>query len=853
MSSQEGKPKGYLAKYGAKVLKNGYQIIPIRRGTKAPPFDDWSKLRADAKQLRAWLDGTAMVKVSGAQKSYDGSRDGLGILTAKNPAADIDVRDDELAQAMQDYIELSYGTAPVRVGFFPKRLLLFRTDTPFRKVQSAGWIDPFSSETDDKGQPLVNKVEILGQGQQFVAYAKHPDTGQPYEWIGVAQPAVNPSDSLPELTEAGAQAICDEFDRMALAAGWTRKASRAVALRSSSGGEIDADDPFAEDSQLVEIEDEELERKLMLVPNPDDHDVWFQVGMALYHQYGGDDRGLELWHQWSVQAHNYDSDALDARWVSFDIEGKGRAPLTARVILKWAKTAEAELVAETLEEVRADLQLAGDLSNLKLVCDRIKHIEFDPLVRTQLTGIVKDRFKAITGQTLTMTVARDMVRYENQERKLSPKWLEGFVYSQFEEVFYSVGDRISLSTKSFNDTFGRKLLTAQEKLEGKSVPEQPPSMVALNLYEIPVVHSRRYMPGEDDLFWMNGIRYVNTYDGRNVPELPEKWTKTDRRNVNLIISHFEHLFSVEKDREVLIDAIAFIVQNPGKRLSWAILMQGTQGDGKTFFFLMFAALLALENVTTIGAQAVEEKFTPWAEGSQVCFVEEIKLHGHSRYDVLNRLKPLITNWMAPIRRMNLDTYMVVNTVSYFLATNFKDALPLDDQDNRYFILFSRFQTKRDLDAFKTKNPTYYTDLHTALAQSAGALRKWFMAREISPTFRHDDRAPDSSAKYEMVDLGKSDEQEGIDEVLAESPRMDLTTVLLSATALGDALSERGYEAPYGQALAKLLLGRGFTRLGRVKIKGEKHTFWSQRPEKFRVGDKGDINGDAVRTWIEEEL
>jgi 3-methyladenine DNA glycosylase/8-oxoguanine DNA glycosylase len=851
--SDEVKPKGYLAKYGERLIRKGYRIVPIRRGTKMPPFDKWSQLNVDQKLLQSYLDGTATVTVDKRDRLYDGSRDGVGILTADTPLVDIDVKNDEISQQMRAFVELMYGDAPVRVGMAPKQGLLFRAETPFTKVQSSFWIDPWSGEVDDAGKPIRHKVEILGSGQQFVAYAKHPDTGRPYEWVTAAQPAITPASELPVLTQADAEAIVAEFERIAEAAGWERQKGASRSLALPTRGQIDTDDVFAEDAQIADIAEEELERLLMLVPGADEYDVWFQVGMALYHQYEGGPRGLELWHQFSAQAHNYDSDALDEKWPTFNIESKGRAPVTARLIIKLGKSVEQEVAKETLEEIKADLAIATDLANLKSVCGRIKQVDFEPMVRIHLVGLVQGRFKAITNQQLPVGTARDMTRFESLERKACPKWLEGFIYCEADESFYSITERRTLTTTAFNQSFGRKLLTPQEKLEGKSAPEQSPSQVALNLYEIPIVHDRRYFPGEDELFWLNGIKYVNTYDGRNVPEIPEKLTKRDRHNVEIVVAHFEHLFAAEKDREVLIDAIAFLVQNPGRRLNWAILAQGTEGDGKTFFFRLFTSMLALENVMTVGAQAVEEKYTSWAEGAQLCFIEEIRLHGHNRYDVLNRLKPLITNSMVPIRRMQTDTYMVPNMTTYFLATNYKDALPLNDNDSRYFVLFSRYQTKEKLAAFKAANPKYYDELHDALAESPGAVRKWFLEREIAPSFKPDDRAPESVAKAEMIRLSKSDEQEGLEKVLAESPRMDMSRQLLNVTDLADELEERGFEAPYGKSMSKLLLDSGFTKLGKVWIKEKSCLFWSQEPSRFMNADGKSMNTAAIRQWIDESL
>lgn len=96
------------------------------------------------------------------------------------------------------------------------------------------------------------------------------------------------------------------------------------------------DDPFAEVESKVDLPIDEIRKHLMMIPGAEDHDRWFQIGMALYHQFDGNDDGLALWHEWSEKADNYDSKALDKRYKTFGIEGKKRAPITARLIVKLA-------------------------------------------------------------------------------------------------------------------------------------------------------------------------------------------------------------------------------------------------------------------------------------------------------------------------------------------------------------------------------------------------------------------------------------------------------------------------------------------------------------------------------------
>ncbi len=857
--SDQAKPRGFLEKYGARLIRNGYEIIPIRRGSKAPPFDGWSYVRADADELEMWLSGrfrerTKKGDLTGKIIQMPAlAKAGVGILSRVTSAADLDIRDEKMALAMEDFVTTNFGFAPVRIGMAPKRLLLFRATAAFSKVQSQFWIDPFCEGED--GKPIKHKVEILGAGQQFVAYAIHPDTGKRYEWISKQSPVTTKAKDLPELSEDDAQQIVAEFERLAQEAGWEKvKGGNALSRRALSSstavGVVDHDDVFASDKARTDIDDAELRRKLLLVPGVDDYETWLQIGMALFHQYEGGPEGLELWHEWSCTSDAYKTEALDNRWETFDISEKGRTPVTARLIIKLAKEAEEQIAVETFREIQQELTSADSLDALRKVCDKVKHIEFDVFHRAQIVGLVQKRFKEIARSNLTISVARDMVRYEQPETREAPHWLEGFVYVGREKQFYSLKKHYGIDVEAFNASYNRFMLTKRDVLEGKAMPDVQASHFALNSIQIPVVQGTMYMPGEEDVFWVNSIPYVNTYTAANVPEIPEKLTRAEREAIATVEHHFSHLFEDAKGRRFLMDSMAFLVQNPGKRLNWGTMLQGTEKDGKTFFAGLLAACIGSENVVNLFSSSLEEKYTSWAEGCQVAFFEEIKLHGHNRYDVLNKVKPLLTNPFVSIRKMNTNVYQAINTVSYFLTTNFKDALPLDENDSRYFILFSRFQSQEDLHEFLKTDPTYYRRLYDSL-NHAGALRKWLLGWEISADFDHMERAPESKAKKQMVAVNKSDEQNALSEILAESPRVDMTAQLLNSSALADLFADKGVDVPYGRSMSTLIMGFGFTRLGKVRVGKETHIFWSRKPHLFETD--GVMDPDKVRSWLDDEL
>lgn len=822
----------YLAKYGPLSLAKGFEIIPIKPGTKRPPFDGWEDIRATPKKLAGWLD-------------HGRERNGVGILSRKTPLVDIDCRDPKIVEQMIAFTEELLGETLQRVGHAPKTGLVYRTDEPFRKVNSKTFIDP-ANPTDKSGKTLGQKLEVLGDGQQFVAYAIHPDTQEPYRWLDKQGPHNTAWESLPEITREQAEEIAAEFERLASEAGWEVK--RGSSLKSLGGSAGEEDDEFSASdlARKVDLSTQELSLKLGLVPGADDYDTWLQIGMALWHQYDGAEEGSILWHEWSSQAGNYDMAALDEKWPTFKPE-KGRQPVTAKLILKLANEEEARLAGEQVEDTKEEIAKAKTIEQLTEVAYKIKHIAFEPLIRDSVVSALRKRHKDITGDVMPIARARALTRYENPDNKRKPKWLEGFVFIEKDEVFYHMESRVELTTKAFDARHNRYMMTQKDRLEGRSSPEHTASTAALNLWEIKTVYRRMYMPHEDEFFTYNGQEFVNFYTEVGVPDVPDKLSKSDERAILRVQAHLRHLFRSEKDWKLLLDWLAYIVQTK-RRLNWMPLIQGTEGDGKTFFAEMLKSILGWENVHIVPGEALEERYNHYMEGALLVFFEEVRLHGNNRYEALNRMKPWIANKIMNIRRMQQGTYEIVNTASLLGASNHKDAVPAGDNDTRYFPLFSRWQTKAAIKKFNEIHPTYYTELYATL-EHAGALRKWLLEYELSEGFDPNARAPESSYRAEMLSLSASDEEEAFDRALSDSKRRDFSSELLDGGLLDDVLSDAGTEPPRGKALKRFLSERGFTKLPMpVTISGKSHSFWTRQPEKFILND-GRQDNEAVRDWL----
>lgn len=816
---------GPLVRYGARLIDHGYQIVPILVGKKAPPFDGWQHIRATRQILTEWIN-------NGHKWS------GVGVLTKHTPAIDIDVRDEEVSVLCQRWIEENIDFAPVRIGMAPKRLMVFKTSKPFKKMYSAKY-------QDEWGQ--THQIEVLGEGQQFVAFHKHPDTGKPYYWPGNGDLLEIPSDDLPELEAGQIEALFDFFETEAKKREW-------VVVKQSRNLNVDnGDNPFVEDTSTAEISDEALYQCLMLVPGSEDYDLWKDIGMALYHQYKGGEKGLQMWHEWSELASNYDEEALNRKWKSFDINGKGKAPITARLIIKKSRDAIADSTQQLQRDLDIQFRTAADLKDWAAAAEATQHAEIDAIGRSALAQIAKERRDAITGTKTSLVEIKKVLRYVPPHREEAPPWCENWVYDTSDDKFYHLEWKIACTKQGFDAMFNRRALTKRDKLDGRATPSSPASELALSTYKMKSVQGRRYQPGADPLIPLEDDKtryYANTYPEHEIPEIPAKLMPIDEANVNRVDRHIAHLLEREDEQAMLLDWLSWVVQHPGQHVNYAVVLQGVPGDGKTFFAEMMRAVMGPTNVSMLNAHILHSDFSDWAEGQCLACIEEIRLINDSnKYEVINKVKPFITNNVIEIHPKGKPPRNVINTTSYLLFTNYRDALPLDTTDRRYLTLFSKWQRKEDIERFTREHPEYYIRLYRAIEQSPGAIRQWLLNHQQSPNFRAKGNAPDTEAKRFMIRQAQPEFIQHLDDLIEEGNVAEIGTELLDVTFLADYMTTIGMDFPAPKAMTAMLQRSGYEMVGRMVMPdGQRHRFWSQKPEQFRRGSS--VKTEAIHAYLD---
>jgi putative DNA primase/helicase len=182
-----------------RYLTLGYEPIPVLSGRKRPALDGWQEADLDLDTVSGWAD----------------ARPGelsTGIRTRYTPGFDIDIRDAGVADQVQQALLnlLPHGTILTRIGLAPKRLIPCRCTEPFDKISIH-----FKSPDD-----VVHGIDVLCDGQQFVAEGIHETTQQPYCWgdnvclLDVAH------EHLPLVDKALAQRFIAEASEIMQRAGW---------------------------------------------------------------------------------------------------------------------------------------------------------------------------------------------------------------------------------------------------------------------------------------------------------------------------------------------------------------------------------------------------------------------------------------------------------------------------------------------------------------------------------------------------------------------------------------------------------------------------------------------------------
>lgn len=587
-----------------------------------------------------------------------------------------------------------------------------------------------------------------------------------------------------------------------------------------------------------------------LDPNCSYHQ-WLDVACALKHQFGHTQEAFDAYaafDAWSGRAskEKYAGPEDTVRqWNAIKPSPKGKAPITLRTLIKLAS--DAGWNAGKLKEacfssvqnwIEQEANTRHDLSYTAL--EKIAALPLLTAVEeNMLVSLVRTKLKNSFGESVSaVALQKDLKRARDKrerakdsaDEKETPAWARGWAYITADEKFFKPTSHIKLTANALDSAYGRYLLPTAEQLiaAGRDVtqadlsrPLVTPSYYLLNDIKCLVCDDYDYDPANPKSVYTEdaeGRRLVNTYRRSYAKGDSSTATKAGE----LLMGHLKNLIREPEYRIILLDYIAYLVQFPGMKTRWVPLIQGGEGCGKTFFSKLGAVLLGEDNVAHVNNDAIRSQWNDWAFGAQLVVVGEVRVHGHNRHDVMNKLKEAITDDRITITQRNRDARTVKNLTNYIMFTNFHDALALTESSRRYFVIKSPLQTPEQVRAL---GDDYFDTLFKGLTQFPGGFRAFFESWEISEDFDPDGRAPVTPYLNEMIEDSSDSTTGAIKNLIVEGEHALIADDMVAQTSLKEALEAEGAKESM-QYLTRVLRDNQYHRVpGRPMLGGTKQHLW----------------------------
>jgi len=290
-------------------------------------------------------------------------------------------------------------------------------------------------------------------------------------------------------------------------------------------------------------------------------------------------------------------------------------------------------------------------------------------------------------------------------------------------------------------------------IQGKESAEDAASDIGL----LVKVDDREYLPGQE-LFTMDprdGSSIVyNSYRPSLIKPVAGDTKVFDR--------FLERTVPDKEDREVVLDFLAHVVQNPGHKMSFAIVLIGNHGVGKTLLANLMGELVGASNFQSVSAGQVKKDFNGWMMDRRLLLLDEC--HDIGTLEIANKLKEYIANTIVSVERKGMDVVKAKNFADFILTSNYDDAVRADEGERRYYVINTKTQVRLDseikqlcAELWEYINVPQNPDYQAALS----AIMHKLMSRDLS-NFNPHVLPKQTKAFKQMIKANRSDWQAELD-------------------------------------------------------------------------------------------
>jgi hypothetical protein len=159
----------------------------------------------------------------------------------------------------------------------------------------------------------------------------------------------------------------------------------------------------------------------------------------------------------------------------------------------------------------------------------------------------------------------------------------------------------------------------------------------------------------------------------------------------MFLKHLSKLLPIERDRTILTSYLAACVQHKGFKFQWAPLIQGCEGNGKSFLSLCVREAVGAKYCHSPKAAELTNKFNTYLENTVLIYIEDIFVAEH-KMEVIEALKPMITGSLGvDIEGKGKNQRSADICCNFIFNTNHKNAIRKTENDRRFAIFYTAQQ------------------------------------------------------------------------------------------------------------------------------------------------------------------
>lgn len=356
------------------------------------------------------------------------------------------------------------------------------------------------------------------------------------------------------------------------------------------------------------------------------------------------------------------------------------------------------------------------------------------------------------------------------------------LYDMFKDFIYVTNqhkiltpDGLLLKQEQFNALYGGYVFTLDDTNE-KTTKKAWEAFTESQAYSFCKVFDIIYDADTEfgSIIVEDGIRYVNAFKPSD-----DAGTEGD---VSVFLTHIRKLLPL--DNNILLDWMAYKVQNPGKCMLWAPVIIGTYGNGKTTIADAMMMIMGKRHSALVQSSDVDNKFNGWVFGNTFAVINDFKV-GDKR-DVIEILKPLITDRMIAYQKKGVDSDLCRNMLGIMITSNHRDAVIKTKDDRRYATFITPQESKEDV-LKDGMDSDYFERLDAFMRdpRTASYLRHYFLNRKVG---HHPNRAPDTSSTLLAIQASLGSIEQEILEAIEEG-RQGFAGGWVSSKALDNLLKQ----------------------------------------------------------------